>query len=470
MNIRLPFFPFALAVSFATAVFAVPPSGFYVSDGEEEDEDGNVVESFRPMDQKEFSDYIAEKYRGDYVGGAAGIEREQAEWENARAEWNAEHPDRPITSDEDDPDFDYGDDDGDTFGELTDEQIKQLLERKDLDDTEDPDDYGGIGDGKTTAATTDLLPEELLKNVEGDAASALAQAFAEDAEDGVATDGTKDSTGLEAALDDVADFSKVAFKEFSLDILSGGVDPASHSLAGLFDWFSPETMPLLAETDEAVKKLLGTTKTEYETVYHSKNIRAFIASHPDWEYDAGSNAGSVNWARFKRTVVVPGTIDTGLDEPKTGWDWKGLSEVPEGYADEMDFGLFDWNFGGFSGEDSKWHEAGSTQTGPVIGDLRFTEDGLRFQYENDLSAWGLDYDDPDGAVACLFVKDNDGNWIGGKFEWISSSRTTRSFQNVFDGYNGWDLSNVPQTTEAAFVIVSKNGKWRSNVAVATWER
>ena len=49
MNIRLPFFPFALAVSFATAVFAVPPSGFYVSDGEEEDEDSNVVESFRPM-------------------------------------------------------------------------------------------------------------------------------------------------------------------------------------------------------------------------------------------------------------------------------------------------------------------------------------------------------------------------------------------------------------------------------------
>lgn len=470
MNTRLPFFPFALAVSFATAVFAVPPSGFYVSDGEEEDEDGNVVESFRPMDQKEFSDYIAEKYRGDYVGGAAGIEREQAEWENARAEWNAEHPDRPITSDEDDPDFDYGDDDGDTFGELTDEQIKQLLERKDLDDTEDPDDYGGIGDGKTTAATTDLLPEELLKNVEGDAASALAQAFSEDAEDGVATDGTKDSTGLEAALDDVADFSKVAFKEFSLDILSGGVDPASHSLAGLFDWFSPETMPLLAETDEARKKLLGFEWTEREEkMVVGKNARKQMQAAGWILYKVVDKKHNEYY--FYRDVKrsTPSTLDD-VEEPDPGWDWKGLEEVPEGYADEMDFGLFDWNFGGFSGEDSKWHEAGSTQTGPVIGDLHFTEDGLRFQYENDLSAWGLDYDDPDGAVACLFVKDNDGNWIGGKFEWISSSRTTRSFQNVFDGYNGWDLSNVPQTTEAAFVIVSKNGKWRSNVAVATWER
>jgi len=462
---------FSVFAFFAVTVLAT--SGTFASDAFDAPTDGdedNVIGIDRPKSQKEFSDYIQEKYRGDYSGNAAKIEEEEAAWNQARAEWNESHPDDPVRSDEDDSDFDYGDDDGDTFGTLTNDQIRELLRRKDLDDTDDPEDYGGIGDGKTAVATLESLPEELRKNVEGDATGAFAEALAEDAEEGVATKGTKDSVALESALDDIVDYSKVALKSFSFDILSGGVNPASHSIAGLFAWFNPEAMPLLKETDEARKKLLGDKWTEYSgTIRHSKAIVAFAASHPGWVKYEGSNAGSVNWARFKHDVVIPGTIGQGLEEPETGWDWEGLPEVPDGYADEMDFTLFDWSFGGFSGGDSKWHEQGTMQVGPVIGDLHFTKEGLRFQYENDLSAWDLEYDDPD-AIACLFVKDKDGKWIGGKFEWISSSRTTRSFENIFNGYNGWDLSNVPQTTDAAFVIVSKDGKWRSNVAVATWER
>ena len=263
MRNAFPVFVFAVAMM-ATPGYAAAPAGFYVSDGEEQDDDGNAVEVFRPMDQKEFSDHIAEKYRGDYVGRANEIEREQTEWENARSEWNANHPERSIASDEDDQEFDYGDDDGDTFGELTNEQIRELLLRKDRDDTEDPEDYGGIGDGKTAVATLESLPDELRASVEGDAASALVGALAEDAEDGVVTKETKDSVALESALEDVVDFSKVALKPFSFDILSGGVNPASHSIAGLFAWFNPETMPLLKETDEARKKLLGFEWTERE--------------------------------------------------------------------------------------------------------------------------------------------------------------------------------------------------------------
>ena len=60
--------------------------------------------------------------------------------------------------------------------------------------------------------------------------------------------------------------------------------------------------------------------------------------------------------------------------------------------------------------------------------------------------------------------------VGGKFDWISSSRSTRDFKNIYGGYGGWNLSNVPKTTTAAFVIVSKDGKWRSNIVVGLWER
>ena len=74
------------------------------------------------------------------------------------------------------------------------------------------------------------------------------------------------------------------------------------------------------------------------------------------------------------------------------------------------------------------------------------------------------------AVACLFVMDEDGRWIGGKFEWISSSRDTREFTNIHDGYNGWSLRDVPNPTEVAFVVFRKDGKKRSNILAATWER
>ena len=73
-------------------------------------------------------------------------------------------------------------------------------------------------------------------------------------------------------------------------------------------------------------------------------------------------------------------------------------------------------------------------------------------------------------LACLFVKDNSGRWVGGKFDWISSSRRSRNFENIFNGYSQWSLANVPNPCQAAFVIASADGKRRSNVLVGTWSR
>ena len=70
-------------------------------------------------------------------------------------------------------------------------------------------------------------------------------------------------------------------------------------------------------------------------------------------------------------------------------------------------------------------------------------------------------EDP-ACLACLFCLIG-GKWIGGKFDWISTSRTSRDFKNVSDGYNGWDKGAIGKAAKYAFVIVSRDGKKRTNV-------
>jgi len=97
------------------------------------------------------------------------------------------------------------------------------------------------------------------------------------------------------------------------------------------------------------------------------------------------------------------------------------------------------------------------------------KDGLRMKWVRDIGAWGIPYEVPDG-VACFFVKNESGEWVGGKFEWISSSRKTRSFTNIREGYHGWSLRGVPNPCEVAFVVFRKDGKRRSNVISGLWQR
>lgn len=70
--------------------------------------------------------------------------------------------------------------------------------------------------------------------------------------------------------------------------------------------------------------------------------------------------------------------------------------------------------------------------------------------------------DAGATVACLFCKIN-GKWQGGKFDWISTSRTTRDFKNIQDGYNGWDKGAIGKASAYAFTIVSVKTDTRTNV-------
>ena len=160
------------------------------------------------------------------------------------------------------------------------------------------------------------------------------------------------------------------------------------------------------------------------------------------------------------------TIRNAVDEYR---DWRdsqtNAPAVPPGAqdADEAEYSAFTWAYGGFDGSRAALSE-------PRIASLRMDGmSGLSYRWAGpDLSVWGLGHTDA-GALACLFVRRSDGSWIGGKFDWISSSRTTRDFKNL-GGYNGWTLAGIPNPCRAAFVIVSADGRRRSNVITADWRR
>ena len=138
----------------------------------------------------------------------------------------------------------------------------------------------------------------------------------------------------------------------------------------------------------------------------------------------------------------------------------GGTDGPVG-ADQVSFGSLHWTFGG------RPNGAGARNGGVVISGARFAQNGVSFTYNRDLSAWGYSAGAL-GGIACLFVQKENGQWVGGKFDWISSSRRSRDFVNVYGGYGGWSLAGVPNPCNAAFVIVSPDGKRRSNVIVGSW--
>ena len=69
-----------------------------------------------------------------------------------------------------------------------------------------------------------------------------------------------------------------------------------------------------------------------------------------------------------------------------------------------------------------------------------------------------------GISACLFVKNSAGQWVGGRFDAISTSRLTRSFKNITgEQYRGWRRDEFYASKEVLFVIISDDCKWRTNV-------
>lgn len=122
----------------------------------------------------------------------------------------------------------------------------------------------------------------------------------------------------------------------------------------------------------------------------------------------------------------------------------------------------DWRFGGFKGGGAV--EDGATQ----IASLKFSASGLSYKWaKGSLKNWGL-ADTAAGAIAAAFYWDSaSASWIGGKFDWISTSRTTRDWANIRSRYNGWDPDAFFAAPRVAFCIVSADGKKRTNLIEGT---
>lgn len=114
-------------------------------------------------------------------------------------------------------------------------------------------------------------------------------------------------------------------------------------------------------------------------------------------------------------------------------------------------------YGGFNFSNAK--EDSSAQ----IKGLTVKARGMSYSWASatKLKNWGL-ADGDAGALAVFAVKGSDGQYRGGKFDWISASRVTRSWENIRSGYHGWPKDAIETAKGYAFCIVSKDGKKRTN--------
>lgn len=118
-----------------------------------------------------------------------------------------------------------------------------------------------------------------------------------------------------------------------------------------------------------------------------------------------------------------------------------------------------WACGGFDGSRAK--ETPDAQ----VGGVRMDAKGMRYKWtRGGCEALGaVSPRDYSNTVACAFYWNGE-EWIGGKFDWVSTSRTTRDFVNIKDGYHGWNWRAFVDAERRAFCIVSADGKKRTNLA------
>lgn len=143
-------------------------------------------------------------------------------------------------------------------------------------------------------------------------------------------------------------------------------------------------------------------------------------------------------------------------------NWAGGSSAPATSGedgDDVPFKSLDFKWGGFK-------PSATAAIAARIASLKVAGDGLSYKWaEGGCERLGATSATDAAALACLFCK-VDGSWVGGKFEWVSTSRVTRSFDNIREHYNGWQPEALDKASEFAFVIVAANGKKRTNVISA----
>ena len=166
-----------------------------------------------------------------------------------------------------------------------------------------------------------------------------------------------------------------------------------------------------------------------------------------------------NVIRVKSPGFTNSTTSTATKTPATTSTATSTTSTSSSNSsvDEVNFSLLQWTYGSFKGGEAKLGAQ------PRITGLKVSSNGMSYSWKSGgCENLGASSATDASCLACLFCYYG-GKWIGGKFDWISTSRRTRDFVNINGNYKGWSPTVFKNASAYAFVIVSKDGKSRSNV-------
>lgn len=155
---------------------------------------------------------------------------------------------------------------------------------------------------------------------------------------------------------------------------------------------------------EAVKRLASDSEFIQQAV---AALRAAGVRIPEEKAATAETAGTTETTETaEEPSAAPAEMDAATGEPKISW-----------------------SYGGFNGSKAKVSEEAVLKGATLKGDT-LTIEWAKGDCRN---IGATSKSDAGHTVACLFLA----NGKGGKFEWISSDRKTRSMKNIKEGYNKW---------------------------------
>ena len=157
--------------------------------------------------------------------------------------------------------------------------------------------------------------------------------------------------------------------------------------------------------------------------------------------------------------AVAGEVSGGEAAATSGEASTSAQAATSASADAAPFASLKWPWGGFDGSKAALADKARVKS------LKVTRSGLSYSWASGgCEDLGASSRTDASCLACLFCFDGSA-WRGGKFDWISTSRTGRDLKNIESGYNGWDAAAFRSAKAHAFCIVSKDGRKRTNVIV-----
>lgn len=194
----------------------------------------------------------------------------------------------------------------------------------------------------------------------------------------------------------------------------------------------------------AAVALIGSGCAALQTMLADVDIEKLDAIYQEWlakyEAEGGTFGNAVD--------VVKDKIEEAKEDPDTS------------SIDEVDFAKMVWCYGGFNGAGAK-HTDGQAQIKNLVVTDASAGGKVSYQWVTKMSAWGFG-DSDICAIVAVFFKCDDGVWRGGKFDHISTSRTSRDLKHCAS-YKNWTLKGVSKNAPVAFVIVQYDGKRRTNI-------